>query len=99
MVAGRRVLDFAAGCGIAAIACALAGAATVEAGEIEPLAGVAIHLNAALNGVRIVKLSCHGLKIGRTKHRHMVHGIPGEARLKEPNVKLFFLRMLRVDVV
>ena len=37
-VAGRRVLDFAAGCGIAAIACALAGAASVEAAEIDPLA-------------------------------------------------------------
>ena len=37
-VAGRRVLDFAAGCGIAAIAAALAGAALVEAAEIDPLA-------------------------------------------------------------
>ena len=38
VVAGRRVLDFAAGCGIAAIACALAGAASVEAAEIDRLA-------------------------------------------------------------
>ena len=37
-VAGRRVLDFAAGCGLAAIACARAGAASVEAAEIDPLA-------------------------------------------------------------
>jgi predicted nicotinamide N-methyase len=37
-VAGRRVLDFAAGGGIAAIACAMAGAAAVEAAEIDPLA-------------------------------------------------------------
>ncbi len=51
LVAGRRVLDFAAGCGIAAIACALAGAASVEAAEIDPLAAAAIALNAALNGV------------------------------------------------
>ena len=50
-VAGRRVLDFAAGCGIAAIACALAGAASVEAAEIDPLARAAIALNAAANGV------------------------------------------------
>ncbi len=48
-VAGRRVLDFAAGCGIAGIACALAGAARVEASEIDPLARVAIGLNAAVN--------------------------------------------------
>jgi predicted nicotinamide N-methyase len=52
-VAGKRVLDFAAGGGIAAIACALAGASFVEAAEIDPLAGAAIALNAAENGVTI----------------------------------------------
>ncbi|MBB5689249.1 methyltransferase [Roseomonas alkaliterrae] len=52
-VAGRRVLDFAAGCGIAAIAAARAGAALVEAAEIDPLALAAVRLNAALNGVRV----------------------------------------------
>jgi predicted nicotinamide N-methyase len=48
VVAGKRVLDFAAGGGIAAIACALAGAAMVEAAEIDPLAIAAIALNAAV---------------------------------------------------
>jgi predicted nicotinamide N-methyase len=48
--AGKRVLDFAAGCGIAAIAAAKAGA-VAEAAEIDPLAHAAIRLNAALNGV------------------------------------------------
>jgi predicted nicotinamide N-methyase len=52
-VAGRRVLDFAAGCGIAAIACALAGAASVEAADIDPLARAALALNAAANRVAI----------------------------------------------
>ena len=52
-VAGKRVLDFAAGGGLAAIACAMAGAATVEAAEIDPLANVAIRLNAATNGVSV----------------------------------------------
>ena len=51
-VAGRRVLDFAAGCGIAAIAAARAGA-MVEAAEIDPLAAAALRLNAALNGVSL----------------------------------------------
>jgi predicted nicotinamide N-methyase len=51
-VAGRRVLDFAAGCGIAAIAAARAGA-TVDAAEIDPLAAAALRLNAALNDVAI----------------------------------------------
>jgi predicted nicotinamide N-methyase len=52
-VAGRRVLDFAAGGGIAAIACARAGAAFVEAAEIDALAIAAIGLNAAANRVAV----------------------------------------------
>ena len=50
LVAGRRVLDFAAGCGIAAIAAARAGAASVDAADIDPLALAAIAVNAAANG-------------------------------------------------
>ncbi|MBV8456843.1 MAG: methyltransferase, partial [Acetobacteraceae bacterium] len=50
-VAGRRVLDFASGCGIAATATALAGAASVEAVDIDPLATAAARLNAAVNNV------------------------------------------------
>lgn len=53
LVAGKRVLDFAAGCGIAAIAAAQAGAALVEAAEIDPLALAAVRLNAGLNGVAV----------------------------------------------
>ena len=52
-VAGKRVLDFAAGCGIAAIAAARAGAALVEAAEIDALAAAAIALNATANGVAV----------------------------------------------
>ena len=53
MVAGRRVLDFAAGGGLAAIACAMAGAAWVEAAEIDTIAAEAIGVNAAANGVAV----------------------------------------------
>ena len=53
LVAGRRVLDFAAGGGLAAIACALAGAAHVEAAEIDAMADAATLANAALNGVAV----------------------------------------------
>ena len=56
LVRGRRVLDFAAGCGIAAIACAMAGAALVEAAEIDAMAVAAIRMNAAANGVNVVAL-------------------------------------------
>jgi len=54
LVAGKRVLDFAAGCGIAAIACAMAGATSVEAAEIDPLALAAITLNAAANQAHVI---------------------------------------------
>ncbi|MBX9593219.1 MAG: 50S ribosomal protein L11 methyltransferase [Roseomonas sp.] len=53
-VAGCRVLDFAAGCGIAAIAAMQAGAASVEAAEIDPLAIAACRVNAALNRVELI---------------------------------------------
>jgi len=55
LVAGKRVLDFAAGGGIAAIACVMAGAATVEAAEIDPLALAAIGLNATVNGADVAQ--------------------------------------------
>jgi predicted nicotinamide N-methyase len=57
MVQGQRVLDFAAGCGIAAIIAAQSGAALVEAAEIDPLAIAAIRMNAALNGVTVTTLA------------------------------------------
>ncbi len=50
--AGRRVLDFAAGCGLAGISAAQAGA-VVEAADIDVLARAAIALNAAANGVAV----------------------------------------------
>jgi predicted nicotinamide N-methyase len=49
-VAGRRVLDVAAGSGLVAIAAAKAGARTVTAGDIDDNALAAIALNAAANG-------------------------------------------------
>lgn len=55
-VAGKRVLDFAAGSGLPAIAAAKAGAAAVTASEVDPFAAAAIGLNAALNGVRVACL-------------------------------------------
>ena len=54
IVRAKRVLDFASGSGLVAIAAAMAGAAQVEASEIDPFAQAAIALNADLNGVRIV---------------------------------------------
>lgn len=50
-VRGRRVLDFASGSGLVAIAAAKAGAAPVEASEIDGFAVEAMALNARANGV------------------------------------------------
>ena len=53
VVAGKRVLDFASGSGLVAIAAAKAGAASVEARDIDVFAVAAMQLNAAANGVAI----------------------------------------------
>ena len=53
LVSGKRILDFAAGCGIVAVACAKAGATSVDAAEIDPMAVAAIDLNAAANQVAV----------------------------------------------
>lgn len=50
---GRRVLDFACGSGLVAIAAAMAGAAQVIAVDLDPLALVAVAENAAVNAVRV----------------------------------------------
>jgi predicted nicotinamide N-methyase len=50
---GRRVLDFAAGSGVAALAAAKAGASRVAASELDPLALTALALNAAANKATI----------------------------------------------
>jgi predicted nicotinamide N-methyase len=53
LVAGKRVLDLAAGSGLVAIAAAVAGAAPVIASDIDPFAEPAIALNALANGAYI----------------------------------------------
>ncbi|WP_236172407.1 class I SAM-dependent methyltransferase [Pseudomonas pseudonitroreducens] len=53
-VRGKRVLDFGAGSGIAAIAAAKAGAAEVVACDLDPLALDACRANAELNGVELL---------------------------------------------
>ena len=52
-VAGRRVFDLGSGSGLCAIAAKRAGAATVIAADIDPVAAAAIALNARVNGVRL----------------------------------------------
>ncbi len=53
VVAGRRVLEVAAGSGVAAIGAALAGAARVDAVDLDPASAAAVLRNAAANGVAV----------------------------------------------
>lgn len=52
-VRGRRILDFASGSGLVAIAAAKAGAASVLAADIDPFCAAAIALNAEANDVAL----------------------------------------------
>lgn len=52
-VRGRRVVDFASGSGLVAIAARMAGAQDVVAVDIDPWAETAVRLNAELNGVEL----------------------------------------------
>jgi predicted nicotinamide N-methyase len=53
LVAGKRVLDLASGSGIVAIAAAKAGAVRVMAHDVDPLAVIAIAMNADANAVAV----------------------------------------------
>lgn len=57
VVAGKRVLDLGAGCGVVGIAAAKAGAAEVMAAEVDPNGLAAIMLNAGLNGVSLATVA------------------------------------------
>ncbi len=52
-VAGKRVLDFAAGSGLVGIAAMKAGAASVLCADIDPFCAAAVAANAAANGVAV----------------------------------------------
>lgn len=56
-VHGKRVLDVACGCGLAAIAAAKSGASAVEANDIDQMALEATALNATLNSVTVTLLA------------------------------------------
>jgi predicted nicotinamide N-methyase len=56
LLAGRSVLDLAAGSGLVAVAAMKAGAARVTAVEIDELAVAAIGINAEANGVAVTPL-------------------------------------------
>lgn len=70
VVRGREVLDFGSGGGVEAVAAAVAGARTVIAADVDPLAAAAVQLNATLNGVTITPRT--GDLIGRDERWDVV---------------------------
>jgi predicted nicotinamide N-methyase len=82
-VSGRRVLDMAAGSGLAAIAAALAGAAEVTACDVDPLAVAAIALNAAANGVTVTGRGDDLLAAG-SRGWPVAQGVPGGPGVGDP---------------
>lgn len=62
----RRVIDFASGSGLVAIAAKMAGAQDVIAADIDPWAETAVRLNAEANGVSVTFLGED--IIGRQRH-------------------------------
>lgn len=64
VVAGQRVMDFAAGSGLVAIAAAKAGASLATAVDIDPFCAAAIQLNAEANDVTIEGLVADASGLG-----------------------------------
>jgi len=66
LVRGKRVLDFASGSGLVAIAAAKAGAAGVVAADIDPFCATAIALNLRANGTeaQFLGTDCIGTDAG-----------------------------------
>jgi predicted nicotinamide N-methyase len=58
VVAGKRVLDFAAGSGLCAIAAMIAGAAYAVAADVDPHCEAAVAINARANRVRVAFTGC-----------------------------------------
>ena len=63
-VAGQRVVDFATGSGVVALAAARAGAAAVLAADIDPFCEAAVGLNAEFNGVALQFTDADLLELG-----------------------------------
>lgn len=64
IVKGKRVLSFASGAGLEAIAALKSGAARVWANDVDPLALAASRLNARLNGVALETIGANLLAPG-----------------------------------
>ncbi|MFA6020934.1 MAG: methyltransferase [Rhodospirillales bacterium] len=91
-VKGLRVLDFAAGSGVASVAAGLAGAAFVEAAEIDAFAGAAIALNAQANGVEVTV--CLDDLVGSERRWDVV--LAGDVCYERPMAERVFAWLLKL---
>lgn len=91
-VRGKRVLDFASGSGIAALAAAKSGAARVAACDIDSYALAAIKLNAALNGCAVEILRED--QIGRSDGWEVV--LAGDVCYEKPMAEAAFAWLSRL---
>jgi predicted nicotinamide N-methyase len=92
-VRGLRVLDFAAGSGVAGVAAAMAGAAFVEAAEIDDFAGAAIELNARANQVEIAV--CLNDLVGAASRWDVV--LAGDVCYERPMAERVFAWLLKLN--
>ncbi len=81
LVAGHHVLDFASGSGLVAIAAAKAGAARVEAADIDGFALAAMDRNAHANNVRIEPVGTDQIGTDRGWHTVLAGDICDERNL------------------
>ncbi|MGI6246189.1 MAG: class I SAM-dependent methyltransferase [Pseudochelatococcus sp.] len=92
-VANRRVLDFASGSGLVAIAAAKAGAAHVEAADIDPFAISAIRINALANNIRVTPRADD--VIGKDEHWDVV--LAGDICYERTLAEAVFAWLLRLQ--
>ncbi|WP_245699044.1 class I SAM-dependent methyltransferase [Rhodospira trueperi] len=104
-VRGRTVLDFAAGCGVAGLAAARAGAASVTCVDIDPMALEAVTMNAALNGLGgTVATACADLTSDESGGGEGAWGVilAGDVCYEKPmaeRVTRFLTRQARADAL
>jgi predicted nicotinamide N-methyase len=91
-VAGRKILDFASGSGLLAIAAMQAGAAEVLASEIDAIALAAIAMNAEANCVRIAMTGAD--LIGRDEDFDVV--LVGDMFYEKPLAERLFPWLVRL---
>jgi predicted nicotinamide N-methyase len=97
LVAGKTILDFGCGSGVAGIAAAKAGASCVCANDIDPVALSIANLHAHLNNVGIVPVGENLLKNNSPGRHDVIFAADMFYNLTQSNQTLEFLKARRRD--